>query len=48
MTSEESLDALVKEEWAAGMKEVFKEQVFKQRRDAYEKYCHKLAAEEKA
>lgn len=48
MTSEESLDALAKEEWAAGMKEVFKEKVFKQRRDAYEKYCRELAAEEKA
>ena len=48
MTSEESLDALVKEEWAVGMKEVFKERVFKQRRDAYEKYCRELVAEEKA
>ena len=48
MTSEESLDALAKEEWAAGMKEVFKERVFKQRRDAYEKYCRELVAEEKA
>ena len=48
MTSEESLDALAKEEWAVGMKEVFKERVFKQRRDAYEKYCRKLVAEEKA
>ena len=47
MTSEESLDALAREEWAVGMKEVFKERVFKQRRDAYEKYCCDLVAEEK-
>ena len=48
MTSEESLNVSTKEEWAVGMKEVFKERVSKQRRDAYEKYCHELVAEEKA
>jgi len=30
------------------MKEVFKERVFKLRREAYEKYCKEVAAEAKA
>jgi hypothetical protein len=48
MTSEETLDALARDEWASAMKEVFKEGVFKARRDAYEKHCRDLAAAEKA
>lgn len=48
MTSEKSLDALAREEWAAAMKEVFKDRDFKARRDAYEKHCRELAAEVKA
>jgi len=48
MTSEENLDALARDAWASEMKEVFKERVFKTRRDAYEKYCRVLVAEEKA
>jgi hypothetical protein len=47
MTSEESLDALAREEWALAMKEVFKDRIFKARRDAYEKHCKTLAAEVK-
>ena len=48
MTGEECLDALAKEEWASAMKEVFKDPVFKVRKDAYDKYCKQMAAEEKA
>jgi multidrug efflux pump subunit AcrA (membrane-fusion protein) len=48
MTSEESLDALAREEWASAMKVVFKDRVFKARRDAYEKYCRNMATEDKA
>ena len=47
MTSEESLDALAREEWASEMKEVFKDRVWKARRDAYEKYVREMAAEQK-
>ena len=48
MTSEESLDALAREEWASAMKIVFKDRIFKAWRDAYEKYCRNMAAEDKA
>jgi hypothetical protein len=34
MTGEECLDALAKQEWASAMKEVFKDSVFKARKDA--------------
>ena len=47
MSSEESLDALAREEWASEMKEVFKDRVWKARRDAYEKYVREMAAEQK-
>ena len=48
MTSEESLDALAREEWGSAMKIVFKDRIFKAWRDAYEKYCRNMAAEDKA
>ena len=52
MTSEENLDALAREAWAAAwaaaMKEIFKDAVFKQQKDKYEKYCKEVAAEERA
>lgn len=48
MTSDEVLDALVQVEWAAAMKEVFKEHVWRLRKQAYEKYFRDLVAEEKA
>ena len=48
MASEESLDALAREEWGSAMKIVFKDRIFKARRDAYEKYCRNMAAEDKA
>ena len=41
------MDALAREEWALAMKEVFKDRIFKARRDAYEKHCKTLAAEVK-
>jgi hypothetical protein len=47
MTGEECLDALAKEEWASAMKEVFKDPVFKARKDAYGRYCKQMVAEEK-
>ena len=47
LTSEESLNALAREEWASEMKEVFKDRVWKARRDAYEKYVREMAAEQK-
>ncbi|KAF7975702.1 hypothetical protein HWV62_8649 [Athelia sp. TMB] len=48
MTSDEVLDALARDEWAAAMKEVFKERVWQLWKQAYEKYCRDLVAEEKA
>ena len=47
MTSEESLDALAREEWGSAMKIVFKDRIFKAWRDAYKKYCQNMAAEDK-
>ena len=47
MTSEKSLDALARDEWASEMKEVFKDQVWKAWRDAYEKYVREMVAEQK-
>ena len=44
MTSE----ALAREGWGSAMKIVFKDRIFKARRDAYEKYCRNVAAEDKA
>ena len=48
MTGEECLDALAKEEWASAMKNVFKEPILTARRDAYEKHCKQMSADEKA
>src|ERR1700683_1254194 len=48
MTGGELLDALAKEEWVSAMKEVFKDPVFKAWKDAYDKYCKQMVAEEKA
>ena len=47
MTSEENLIELAKEDWVAAMKLVWKEPVWKQRRENCEKYARELAAEEK-
>ena len=47
MTSEENLVALAREEWQAAMKEVFKNPVFKERREKYDRYCKEIAAKEK-
>ncbi|KAF7971789.1 hypothetical protein HWV62_19919 [Athelia sp. TMB] len=48
MTSDEVLDALAREEWASAMKEVFKERVWRLRKQAYERYCRDMVAQEKA
>lgn len=48
MTAEENMVILAKEDWAAAMKEVFREPVFKARKAAYEDYCRAAMAEEKA
>ena len=48
MTSEESLDGLAREEWGSAMKIVFKDRIFKARRDAYKKYCRNMVTEDKA
>ena len=47
MTSKENLIKLAKEDWVAAMKLVWKEPVWKQRRENCEKYVRELAAEEK-
>lgn len=47
MTSEENLIELAKEDWVAAMKLVWKEPVWKQRREICEKHARELAAEEK-
>ena len=47
MTSDENLDILVKEDWAAAMKMVFKKPVWKAQWDKYEKHYRDLVAEEK-
>ena len=47
MTGEECLNVLAKEKWVSAMKEVFKYPVFKVQKDAYNKYCKQMAAEEK-
>lgn len=39
--------ALAREEWQAAMKEVFKNPVFKERREKYDRYCKEIAAKEK-
>jgi hypothetical protein len=48
MTSEEVLEELAREDWQAAMKEVFKSDVFKQRKRAYDQYCRDELANEKA
>jgi hypothetical protein len=47
MTTEEMLNALALEEWKAVIKEVFKSDVFKKWRQAYEKYHQEQMAAEK-
>jgi hypothetical protein len=47
MTSDEVLEELAREDWQAAMKEVFKSEIFKQRKNAYEQYCRDRAAQEK-
>lgn len=48
MTSDKVLEELARDDWQAAMKEVFKSEVFKQRKRAYEQYCRDELASEKA
>jgi hypothetical protein len=48
MTSDEVLEELARDDWQAAMKEVFKSDVFKQRKRAYDQYCRNELAKEKA
>lgn len=47
MTSDEMLDELAREEWKAAMQEIFKSEIFKRQKNAYEKYCREQAAVER-
>lgn len=48
MTDEEVIIKLAKDEWAAKMKDIFKDPIFKQQKEKYKRYCREMAAEEKA
>ena len=47
MTGNEHLQALARDEWEAKMKELLKNDIFKQRRVAYDRYCREQAASAK-